>query len=212
MEMAKKIKPVCGIGINDVDYPVSLYAIVCGRKKQVWICPLYRAWKDMLVRCYSEKHHASQPTYIGCSANTEWHSFSKFRAWMLTQDHEGKHLDKDILSPGNKVYGPDTCVFVSQELNTFLTDSAAARGKWPIGVHWSKKTGKLEAGCGNPFTRNGLLKKNDFLGYFDCPNAAHEAWRQRKHEHACRYADMQTDPRIAQALRTRYAQGESHDR
>ena len=118
---------------------------------------------------------------------------------MLAHDWEGMSLDKDIIVPGNKVYGPDTCVFVSIQLNSFLVDSCAARGEWPIGVHWNKRAGKFVAGCNNPITR-----KYEYLGYFRCPNEAHEAWRKRKHEHACRYADQQTDPRIADALRTRY--------
>lgn len=60
------------------------------------------------------------------------------------------------------------------------------------------------ARCNNPFTL-----ARECLGFFQDPDAAHEAWRARKHEHACVYADMQTDPRIAKALRARYAQGES---
>ena len=119
---------------------------------------------------------------------------------MLTQDWNGKALDKDILHPGNKVYGPDTCVFVQTELNNFLTDHGSDRGEYPIGVNWNKRAGKLHARCCNPFTG-----KRESLGLFSCPGAAHEAWRRRKHELACAYADQQEDPRIAQALRERFA-------
>jgi hypothetical protein len=119
---------------------------------------------------------------------------------MKTQDWEGKHLDKDILLPGNKMYSPDTCIFVSPALNTFLIDCGAAKGKWPIGVCWNKRFGKFAAQCSNPFTG-----KRGHIGNFNCPEKAHEAWRARKHEHALRYAEMQTDPRIAEALRTRFS-------
>lgn len=198
--MAKKNRKACGVGVNDADYPVSIYSVVAGKRKQIWMCPIYQTWSHMLKRCYSDKYQAKQPTYIGCLVAPEWHSFSSFRAWMLTQDHEGSHLDKDLLMPGNKVYSADTCVFVSRPLNNFLTDSGAARGDFPLGVSWHNNKGKFLAQCSDPATR-----KQKHLGYFTCQHAAHEAWRAKKHQYACIYADMQTDPRIAHALRTRYA-------
>ncbi len=154
----------------------------------------------MLERCYSAKYHERKPTYNGCSVAKEWHSFSTFRAWMIKQEWNGNQLDKDLLIPGNKVYGPDTCVFVSGKLNTFMSDCGSARGEWPLGVCWDSTKGKLISQCSNPFTG-----KKEHLGYFTDPFEAHEAWRERKHEHACRYAGMQTDQRIASALITLYA-------
>ena len=113
-------------------------------------------------------------------------------------------IDKDILYPGNKVYGPETCVFVSCQINVFLVDCASARGDFPVGVNWEQNAGKFRARCRNPFT-----KKHEYLGLFSDPQDAHEAWREKKHEHACRYADMQTDLRIAEALRRRYLEAEN---
>jgi hypothetical protein len=60
--------------------------------------------------------------------------------------------------------------------------------------------GRFRSYCGNPFTG-----KVEHLGYFNNPEDAHEAWRQRKHELACRYADEQADERVAKALRERFA-------
>jgi hypothetical protein len=187
-------KLVCGIGSNDADYVVK--PTINGK---VVVCPFYRVWHSMLVRCYDAKLQARQPTYIGCSVVPEWLSFMAFRTWMIEQDWQGRELDKDILVPGNKVYGPETCVFISQGLNKFATDSAAARGEFPIGVCWNKRNGKFQAYCGNPFT-----SKEEHLGYFTCPDAAHEAWRSRKHELALQIAVLHADPRIAAALSTRY--------
>lgn len=82
----------------------------------------------------------------------------------------------------------------------FMTDRAAARGEWPIGVSWQKSAGKFKAYCHNPFTC-----KQEHLGMFTDHDAAHEVWRARKHELSCQYADRQTDPRIANALRKRYS-------
>jgi hypothetical protein len=89
-------------------------------------------------------------------------------------------------------------------LNTFTTDSTAARGDWPIGVYWNKQNGKFMAYCSNPFTG-----KQENLGYFTCPDEAHEAWRARKHQHALALAALHADPRIAAALSTRYLKQET---
>ena len=191
---SRRAKLVCGVGINDADYTVK--PIVFGKRVA---CPFYRAWKDMLMRCYSAKYQAKRPTYIGCQVVPEWHRFMTFRAWMVEQDWQGRQLDKDLLIQGNRVYGPRTCAFISQGVNSFTTDRAAARGDWPIGVYWNKQNGKFKAQCCNPFSG-----ENEYLGLFTCPDAAHEAWRKRKHEIALQLAAEQTDPRLAAALSIRY--------
>lgn len=154
----------------------------------------------MLERCYSDHSFKKYPTYIDCEVCPEWHTFSSFKAWMEAQDWKGKDLDKDLLVAGNKIYSPSACVFVSGQVNAFLLDHAAGRGDLPIGVTWNHKLGKFRAKCNNPFTG-----KREHLGYFSSPEAAHEAWRCRKHELACIYADQQVDPRIAEALRLRFS-------
>lgn len=191
--MNKKL--VYGVGVNDADY------VVCPsvNGKQV-MCPFYMVWKSMLERCYSPKLQAKRSTYVGCIVCEEWLTFSNFKAWMETQDWHGKEPDKDILFVGNKIYSPATCVFVDSLTNTFISDSGATRGEWPIGVSFHKRRRKFEANCNNPFTN-----RKEFIGYFACPNEAHLAWRKRKHELALQLADMQTDERVAAALRVRYA-------
>lgn len=193
--MRKKNKLVHGVGINDADYVVQ--PTVNGRRT---CCPFYRVWRGMLERCYSEKYQARQPTYIGCSVCDEWLTFSNFKSWMEQQDWEGKELDKDLLVEGNKVYSPESCAFVDNMTNNFITDNRATRGEWPIGICLHRYAGKFRAYCKNPFT-----KKQEFLGIFTCPNQAHLAWRNRKHELACQLADLQTDERAAKALRERYS-------
>ena len=192
----KKNRLVFGVGINDADYPVE--PVVDGRKVK---CPYYVTWKDMIGRCYSEKLQERRPTYIGCSACPDWLYFMNFRGWMSSQDWEGKALDKDLLKGGNKVYSPSTCAFVDQTTNSFTNDRGRARGDYPTGVHMDKPTGKFQASCSNPFT-----KKRESLGYFHCPDQAHLAWKKRKHELACQLAELQTDQRVAEALRTRYVE------
>lgn len=197
--MKVKERKVFGVGVNDSPEPVYKYEKVKGKLKEVWRCPYYVVWYSMMMRCYSEVYLKKYPTYQGCSVCDEWLYFMTFKAWMMTQDFCGKQLDKDILFEGNKTYSPETCRFVDGQLNGFLTDSGAARGEWPIGVSWHKVRGKFISNCKNPFT-----KKREHLGYFTCPNEAHEAWRKRKHQHAIALADLQDDPDIAEALRNRF--------
>ena len=85
-------------------------------------------------------------------------------------------------------------------VNMFTLDRGAARGEWLLGVYWNKPTGKFLAGCRNPFT-----SKREHLGLVTCEKEAHEAWRKRKQELAHKLAAIQTDPRVAKALISRYS-------
>lgn len=194
-------KLVYGVGYNDAGYSVHKHEYSGGNQRRIWTCPFYLVWNDMLKRCYSPKCQLAQPTYAGCYVDEKWHTFSIFRKWMQQQPWHGNQLDKDILVLGNKKYCEQLCVFVPKALNVFLVDGAAMRGEWPIGVSFHKRDKMFSAACKNPFTR-----KRAWLGYFDTPDSAHEAWRAKKHELACQHADMQTDQRIADALRKRYAE------
>lgn len=201
----KTKKLVCGIGLNDADYvtqKVETVGYVDGKqkRKKVWECPYYRTWASMLDRCYSTKKQEKYPTYRGCSVTDNWLIFSNFKAWMEKQDWEGKELDKDLLFGGNKVYGPETCVFVSPMVNTFTTDSKATRGELLVGVYWDKGTNKFKSQCNNPFTN-----KREHLGRFDSEQEAHESWLKRKLELAHELAAIQTDERVAKALINRYS-------
>lgn len=82
---------------------------------------MYVAWCGMFERSYCPKFQAKRPTYIGCSVCEEWHCFQDFGNWFeLNHPNDGKdyHLDKDIKVKGNKVYSPDTCLFVSNSDNS----------------------------------------------------------------------------------------------
>ena len=200
----KHKKLVYGVGTNDADYNVVKYETTevngVRKQKQVWVCKYYQTWTNMLERCYCAKCQERYHTYRGCTVSEDWLVFSKFKAWMEKQDWEGNHLDKDLLVEGNKVYCPDTCVFIAPLVNTFITDSGTARGEWMIGCYWHKPAKKFQAHCGNPFT-----KKTERLGLFTTEQAAHNAWRKRKLELAHELAAIQTDPRVAKALIDRYS-------
>lgn len=200
----KKLKLVCGVGVNDADYAVHRYELVDGRKLTIR-CPFYSVWVSMIERCYSKRFQSIFPTYIGCSVDAEWHSFMAFRDWMSKQDHDGLELDKDLLRHGNKTYGPATCVFISRQVNALITDQRSRRGEYPMGVYMNKASVKYYARCRNPFT-----DKAESLGTFNSAVDAHAAWQAFKHKSAVLMADMQSDGRVSEALRSRYAPGTKH--
>jgi hypothetical protein len=179
-----KTKLVFGWGINDADYEVQ--PRIDGNKV---MCPYYVKWNSMLKR-QTPKFWERHPTYTGVKVCEEWKSFMAFRAWMLTQDHVGQQLDKDLLGDG-KLYSPETCLFVTQAVNKFTTDSGASRGEWPIGV----------CKVGNRFQAQiNVNGKKKYLGYFDTPEEAHQAWRIAKQDLAMTLIETQSDIQIAQAL------------
>lgn len=133
-------KALYGIGINDADY-ITMTSV----NGKIVSCSYYTRWKDIFKRCYSDKFHIKRPTYKGCSVCDEWLIFSNFKAWMEAQDWEGKSIDKDVIKPGNKVYSPENCCFISKELNNLLCDHGAARGEYPVGVSWSEERKKFQS-------------------------------------------------------------------
>lgn len=185
-----KSKLVYGIGI----YEKGKYqANVNGKNTKVYV-----AWYGMLQRCYDAKYQERHPTYIGCSVCNEWLSFQSFAEWYeLNHPKDGGsyHLDKDLKILGNKVYSPDTCLFVSQQVNKFTIDHGAKRGQYMIGVSWHKQHEKFLARCCNPLTGNG-----EHLGLFTNELQAHKAWRARKSELAYQLAMVQDNQEVADAL------------
>ena len=94
---------------------------------------------------------------------------------------QGWELDKDILIKGNKVYSPETCCFVPQEINCLFTNCKSVRGKYPIGVT-KTVNGKYKA----RINKNG--DRID-LGLFDTPEEAFQVYKIAKELHIKEVAD-----------------------
>lgn len=82
---------------------------------------IYIKWSTMFKRCYSENWLKKYPSYEGCFVCDEWFLFSNFKNWCEKFNYSGLQLDKDLLGDG-KLYSPDTCCFLPQEINKFLTN------------------------------------------------------------------------------------------
>jgi hypothetical protein len=141
----------------------------------------YITWNAMLMRCYSKKFHEKQPTYKDCTIAEEWLNFQTFAKWYdenyYEVDGHRMHLDKDILVKGNKVYSPETCVFVPQFINTLFLKRQYHRGNLPIGVKvCTRNPKKFESQA-----RNNTGKRN-YLGVYDTPEEAFNAYKSYKEE------------------------------
>lgn len=198
-------KLVYGVGINDVDYPVTRTGSVGGKYTIVWKCPYYTKWSGIIERCYSKRMQEKHPTYKGCTMDSAWLLLSNFIKWVDSQpnrDWMNCEPDKDILFSGNKHYGPETVVFIPHKLNSFIVNDNLDNPLKQTGVCYEKKSKKFRASCANPFEPTSSKKR--FIGYFECHHEAHMAWKRKKHEYACMLADIQDDSRVADALRARY--------
>lgn len=90
------------------------------------VTPIYANWRNMLKRCYDESDRYLNPAYENCEVCKEWYNFQNFAQWYDENFYdcgEGRmHIDKDILVKNNKIYSPETCIFVPQRINMiFMT-------------------------------------------------------------------------------------------
>lgn len=144
-------------------------------KHRVWVdgksTSSYKKWRNMIQRCYCLKFQEKYPNYIGCSVDKRWHDYQCFAEWFNSHPYANQdyQLDKDILKSGNKIYSPETCCLVPQELNSLLSNTSAAKGVHPQGVSFNKPMGKY-------FASFKLKRVKHHLGYFDCPKKAHQAY------------------------------------
>lgn len=165
----KKTKLVYGVGINDYKGNIKY--------NHVHILS-YHTWGQMLKRCYSQDFLSKNRTYIGCVVCDEWLFFSNFKKWFDKNYIDGYSLDKDIIYKGNKIYSPDTCCFVPNEINVLLCKSGKQRGCMPIGVHQREMA--------NGFKYVAYMNKfgrRVHLGTFNTPNEAFTAYKHAKEAH-----------------------------
>lgn len=127
----------------------------------------YDCWYAMLSRCYNHQNIYRCPTYKDVSVCPQWHVFSNFKEWFddpANGFQENYQLDKDILVKGNRVYGPDTCCFVPNAINSIFTTRPPKNNNLPIGV-FSHNSGRYRAAF-----------KKKHLGLFDNVEAAKHAY------------------------------------
>lgn len=132
-------------------------------------------WRGMLQRCYDAKFLIKHPTYSENHVNPLWHNFQNFAKWCQTAKGFKNNwcLDKDVVTRGNKEYGPDFCCFIPHEINNLFVSNKVNRGVLPIGVSWNKNKKKYSSSCHSE-------GKQVEIGFYDNPSEAFMAYKQFK--------------------------------
>lgn len=150
----------------------------------------YEYWIYMMKRCYDEEHRCKYPTYIDCEVCEEWLNFQNFAEWFHKNWYKIKdermEIDKDILHKGNKIYSPETCVFVPSRINVLFTKADKVRGKYPIGVYFKKSSNKFASQL-SMLGKNGKSQK--YLGSFNTSLQAFEVYKIEKEKYIKQIAD-----------------------
>lgn len=96
----------------------------------------YQAWFNMILRCYCPYELNKSPSYINVNVCTLWHNFQNFATWYENNHKNGHQIDKDIKQRGilNKVYSPETCVFVTQRKNAIEAQAKHYMMNCPNGI------------------------------------------------------------------------------
>lgn len=133
----------------------------------------YETWHGMFKRSYSELYHKRFPTYIECGVCPEWHNFQNFGVWYDKQYIGDKwHIDKDILINGNKIYSPEACAFVPEDINLLTSISKRKKSTLPAGV--SRK--KSKNGTISFISALGVYGERRYLGVYSTPDEAHRRY------------------------------------
>ncbi|WP_297136124.1 hypothetical protein [Terrisporobacter sp.] len=146
----------------------------------------YKFWKSMIQRCYDESFQRTHPEYIPCTVCEEWHNYQNFARWFDNNYYEIENrimnLDKDILYKGNKIYSPNTCVFVPDNINLLFANHNTSRGNFPIGVTFDKKSSKYSA-------KMNVENKTTHIGMYDNCEDAFLAYKFEKEKYIKKVAN-----------------------
>jgi len=150
----------------------------------------YECWKNMIQRCYSKAYKNKCITYENAECCDEWLNFQNFSQWYNENfyeiDNEKMNLDKDILIKGNKIYSPDTCVFVSKRINMLFVKNDSNRGKYPIGVYYDIKRELFIAKC--KVCLNNKYTTKYLGGFYKCKDA-YNKYKQFKEKYIKQVAE-----------------------
>lgn len=164
---------VHGVGMTGNKYPIRING---GLVKE------YNVWRHMLARCFNKKFKEENSSYENVSCCKEWLLFENFYEWIHSQENFDKWLhnnkwaiDKDILIKGNKVYSPETCCLVPQNVNNLFIKQYDIRGEYPIGVSYNENKRKYDVHC-------SLNHKCIYLGSFTTLEEAFYVYKKYKED------------------------------
>lgn len=181
---------ICGVGIND---------IIGSTNKKHPDYVVYKFWKNMITRSYSNYTHNLQPTYIGTIVCDEWKYISNFKEWFFLNYKEGYQLDKDIIDGTSKIYSPQTCAFVPSLINSCVLSSETS--EYPLGVSYHKKHKDMIKERSKPY--ESLIRKygrQKTIGTYSTPEEAHKAWQIAKRDYLLELIDKYKNDVIVEVI------------
>ena len=102
---------------------------------------------------------------------------------------QGWSLDKDILVKGNKIYSPDTCCIVPNEINQLFIYQKSNRGSLPIGVIFNTRDRSFKAQLNKRLTGG----KQRLSKYFKTAEEAFLFYKEAKESYIKDVANMYKD-------------------
>ena len=129
-------------------YKKDIYNVACiGNTRNIKdkdLKYIYDGWHNMIERCYTQQQNYQSYQKENCSVCDEWLCFENYYYWYkenhYTINDEIICLDKDILCHNlklkDKIYSPETCLFVPQRINMLFIKNNHNRidSSLPIGV------------------------------------------------------------------------------
>ena len=184
---------VYGVGINDVMIPYFT-------KTRTW-----RTWCGIIRR--TDKRDLKWLTgtgkeqYADCTLDPRWFKLSVFKEWIEQwDDFENKEVDKDLLIPGNRIYGPDTCLMVRPVVNKWFKTKKSGGGDLPRGVCWNSawKRGKSS----NPYRAQitPIGGKRTGLGYYATMEEASAVFEKARKKQIEILIETETDLKVKTAM------------
>lgn len=184
-------KLVYGVGINDVMIPYFTGT-------RTW-----RTWSGIIRRTDNRDpkwiNKQNKQSYVDCTLDPRWYKLSVFKEWIEQwDDFENKEVDKDILIPGNKIYGPDTCLMVRPIVNAWFKPTI--KGDLPRGVCWNSswRRGKSP----NPYRTQitPIGGKRTSLGCYDTVEEASAVFEKSRKEQIQILIETETDLKVKNAM------------
>ena len=153
----------------------------------------YVTWQSMLQRCFNGRKKEKYPNYKEATCCNEWLLYENFYEWLHSQENFQKWLngdkwaiDKDILVKGNKIYSPETCCLVPQNVNVLFAKADKIRGEYPIGVYYNHKNRTFISQC-------KLNEKTIYLGSFSIMEDAFRTYKKYKESIIKQVAQIEYD-------------------
>lgn len=144
---------------------------------------IYQTWSGMLQRRYCPTLHKKHPTYKNVTVHPDWLNFQVFAKWMnkyYSKDELKYDLDKDLKSGESKVYSSETCMFIPQSLNKFMSSVGSDNVSGQVGVSWETSRSKWRASI-------FIDHKRKHLGYYAGRKEASLAYQKARLEQVQRW-------------------------